>query len=673
MTVQRFLLEFNIPMAPGDTLMVTAVIRDLKLLYGDGIQLDVKSQFGNIWRHNPYCTPLRRQDPGVRPLVISYKEQMKASQLGRRLHFVTAFHEVFTQMTRMPVPCRLPKGDLHLTDEEKQNPYIKGRYWLIVPGGKADMTIKYWPQDRYQAVVDMLRPWGLRFVQEGAVKPMHEHPPLNNVLNCVGLTSMRDLIVNMYHAEGVICGVSFPMHLAAALDKPCVVIAGGREEPWWEEYSNCYNAFGPECPPVKVPHEYLHTLGQYACCKVHGCWKRRVVPRDDGNTAYDVDPCVRPIRLPYPVAECMNSIQPAHVVEAVMRYYERGQLPPPTSPLMEPIKDPTHAYDQPPTGKPPAICPHCSTSLNHFLIRSGEAPVVVPPEPQMIRPTEMLQEGSNKAPPPPNIPAKPLPPAIKSTVHPAAQRLSVLDHEKVGGKITICVLLHGQEVHYHRNCLNTILASVPPSRMDLRIACNQIGAETHSFLRSIPYTKLYTDVGERRKYPAMREMFWDPECPITTPWLCWFDDDTHVRPEATNWLSTLAESIIACKDPNLGMLGIVKYHPLQLNLGPDPLNWFRTAPWHKGRPFRTAQGNPAPNGSTIHFTVGWFWCLKTEAMRACDIPDRRLNHNGGDCTIGEQLYQGGYSMRAFNTDKMYIFTPPNGRRGYREHFPWYSR
>ncbi len=326
----KFLIEFTCPMAPGDVLTVTALVRDFKLAYPH-CEIDVKSPFmDSIWRHNPYLTTLSARDPAVRIVPYVYLEEMKQSQSGTRLHYVTAPHRAFQRLTGVRVPCRFPKGDLHLTDEEKARPRISGRYWIVVPGGKTDITCKIWPKEKWQSLVDQLRPWGLRFAQEGCLKPMHMHPPLQNALNLVGLTTQRDLMVNIYHAEGVICGVTYQMHLAAALDKPCVVIAGGREEAHWEHYHNGGN-FGPDCAPVKVPHRFLHTIGSLPCCKVHGCWMRRVVPLRDNRPMYDKDLCHQPVRQPdrEPVPQCLAMIEPSHVAEAVMSYYTDGTLPPP--------------------------------------------------------------------------------------------------------------------------------------------------------------------------------------------------------------------------------------------------------------------------------------------------------------------------------------------------------
>jgi hypothetical protein len=328
---RKLILKFQ--MAPGDVSMLTSLVRDLKLTYGDKYLVDIRTNFPGIWRHNPYLTSLNESMPGVELVDLQrdcYLPAMKRAQRGERIHFVRAFHHTFELRTGIHVPLLFPRPDFHLTAQEKQEPLIAGRYWIVVPGGKTDMTNKIWLQDRWQAVVDRLRPWGLRFVQEGATKPGCVHPPLNNVLNTVGMTSIRDLMRNIYHADGVICNVTFMMHLAGGLERPCVVLGGGREEPWWEEYSNDWRAFGDQCEPVRVPHRFLHTLGQLPCCRPHGCWRRRVVAQADNHKMFNKDLCRQPVTTKEQIAPaCLHKITVDHVIEAVMWYYERGFLPSP--------------------------------------------------------------------------------------------------------------------------------------------------------------------------------------------------------------------------------------------------------------------------------------------------------------------------------------------------------
>ena len=174
----------------------------------------------------------------------------------------------------------------------------------------------------------------------------------------------------------------------------------------------------------------------------------------------------------------------------------------------------------------------------------------------------------------------------------------------------------------------------------------------------------------------MREMFWDERCPINSRYIIWFDDDAYVKDP--RWLQYLTTAIVAGHSKGERMYGIKMFHDFNAYSkgGHQPQNWFQKADWHNGRHFRVRNNKTeAPNGSVIDFAVGWFWALNTEALRQANIPDVRLNHNGGDITIGAQLHQTGFSVCQFNKGKIMIHTPKKeegGRRvgGYEESFPW---
>ena len=153
-------------------------------------------------------------------------------------------------------------------------------FWIVVAGGKFDFTAKWWDVARWQAVVDHFA-GRILFVQVG--ESGHHHPGLRGVLDLRGKTDLRQFIRLMHHAQGVVCPVTFAMHLAAAVEvrgkceayprgmprnRPCVVIAGGREPAQWEAYPH---------------HQYIHTNGALRCCDNGGCWKSRTVPLGDGD------------------------------------------------------------------------------------------------------------------------------------------------------------------------------------------------------------------------------------------------------------------------------------------------------------------------------------------------------------------------------------------------------
>lgn len=310
--------------APGDIVVTTALVRDLKRHFGDRVEVDFRASYPAIYENNPNVSTIDETAEGVRVFNLDYENTLKRSK-EERFHFITAFHKELEAASGIKVPCYEAKPSLFLTPKEKKIPPVRGRYWLVVAGGKSDMTVKHWDFTKYQETVDRLREFGLRFVQTGAAVSGHIHPPLFGTLNLVGWGSLRHLIWQVQHAEGVICPITCAMHVAAALDKPCVVIAGGRESPWWEHYSDKYNAFGSTCENVKVPHRFLHTVGSMDCCEKHGCLATKV----EKSRLEDVALCQRPVTggNSQRIAECMAKITVDHVVEAVLSYYEDGTLP----------------------------------------------------------------------------------------------------------------------------------------------------------------------------------------------------------------------------------------------------------------------------------------------------------------------------------------------------------
>lgn len=671
MKTRKLIFEFR--RAPGDVLMMTGAIRDLKQTYGDDVLIDVRTQFPAIWRHNPYITKLDRSARDVEFIALGGKKPDAAdkqglilakagSQGGPKVHYATVFHKVIAQKTGLRFPVRESRPDLHLSNEEKAKPFIAGRYWIIVPGGKTDMTTKWWYHHRYQEVVDRLRPWGLSFVQEGSTKDLHVHPPLTGVLNAVGQTSIRDMIVNIYHAEGVICGCTFQMHICGALEKPAVILFGGREEPWYEAYCDDYKAFGNTAKPTRVPHRVLHTYGLLDCCQRAACWLRRVEPLPDGNKQYNASLCSKPHRgTQQVVPECLHMIQTDHVVEAVMAYYEDGTL--------DPIGSPTGKYNQ-----PPAAVKKSNKPLLADVIfgppKTTDEPPPMPGLPFFLRETEEQQTGQAKTSPARvSIPPQTALAKVHTPIGRDHAALNVLDHPSISDRVTICVLLYGPEYELHRRCLNALTESVPPSRMDLRIYCNQVGVHTENLTKIMPATVVDFDYGRRLKFQTMRKAFHDPAHPIDTQWVVWFDDVAYAR--HGKWLSVLAETIIQqSADQNVGLLGVKQMHQLRA-VGKDPRKWFQNADWWRGRQFRNKLGADAPNGDHIHYVSPNFFAIRADAIRECNVPDPRIGQSGGGITIGEQLHQHGFKAKHFDSDGKFVFCEQQSvKRGKREKYPW---
>jgi ADP-heptose:LPS heptosyltransferase len=315
--------------APGDIVCMTACVRDLSLTYPREYEIHVAGSCSMLWEHNPHVAKFWGITPprDLPTYRLSYLEGLKTSNRSK-LHFLTAFHRDLETKLGRPVPVLLPKGDLHLSKWKRANRPIEERYWYLIAGGKSDITAKIWSRARFQDVVDALRSHGVRLVQDGAQHDGHFHPYLSGVLRVVGQTDLRDVLWWVYHCDGVICPVTFAMHVAAAFDKACIVIAGGREPWWWEAYTNSREpSFGPKCAPVRVPHRFFHTLGQLPCCRTDGCWRTQIAAIDgSGNESVCEDPVDDDHGQIIPA--CLKLITPTMIVNAVLDYYKLGVLDP---------------------------------------------------------------------------------------------------------------------------------------------------------------------------------------------------------------------------------------------------------------------------------------------------------------------------------------------------------
>lgn len=660
--------------ALGDTVCLSALVRDIHAAHPGAYDITMTGNYQNVfWRNNPHCKPAGK-DPVGQLVKIEYMEGITAAGRGEKVHFLSWPHRDFEKKTGVRVPVTLPKGDIHLTDEERKAK-VKGRYWLVIAGGKMDMTAKVWSTVYWQRTVDMLTAQGVRCVQVGGSFRNHFHPQLERVEQLVGQTNNeRQFFSLIANAEGVICGITAAMHIAAVFDKPCVVIAGGREEPWWEAYTNCYfpTSFGKTCKPVKMEHTFLHTMGLLQCGELQnltrGCWRDRAVPieqADHTNPDNIRRLCKRRSKIGQQgLPECMTMITPDHVVEAVMNYYEKGFLPP--------ISAPAKKYSLPLADVPvevPITADMLGTSPRLPKTVLQPPKLVTDPNQHFVR----LDAQTMRAVDDSWNPTWEHPPEAKPHENERPE-FATLDKPYVGGKFTAFVLGFGDHVDLVRRCLNSIIDTVPEHRIEIRVALNQPSPAMAQFVHDCPrVTQIYGGDSSRRKYPAMRTMFHDKDNPIKTDYILWFDDDSWCRDPL--WLVKLSEAITLNHPQQCRLFGPKYIHdlaPLRKG-GKTPDAWFMNAPWWRGRPLYTAGGNRiAPNGSQIPFSSGGFWAMATHVIDEAGIPDTRLNHNGGDITIGCQVVQAGYKVFDFDPKKQFVRWSDAPRRGYREAFPWQS-
>lgn len=282
--------------APGDAVAMTAAIYSLHRTHPGRYLTAVESLWPEVFEHNPDVFTGTYQD--FAPLRMHYPAIHQSNQ--RAIHFMQGFCEHLGAALGVQVPLMTNRPHLFFKEEA---PPLEN-YWVVCSGGKDDFTNKIW--DGYQQVVSFLK-GAVRFVQVGT--DTLRQPHLVGAVDMVGKTSLRDLFGWVRRARGVLCGVSLLMHVAAALEKPAVVVAGGREPVAWNAYPR---------------QQYVHTVGVLPCSDIqgnvgHACWRSRVVPLGDG-TMLDTDTCERPLRAFGDVPMCMDMISPESVAELVLRY-----------------------------------------------------------------------------------------------------------------------------------------------------------------------------------------------------------------------------------------------------------------------------------------------------------------------------------------------------------------
>ena len=330
--------------------MFTCGVRDFKLLFPD-IGINVDSNFPALWENNPYIDRSITKGPGVEFHKVGYPIINNCNNSSMSFHMGFLFDMISVadayQSLNMPIgeftaifgngvvgdpdietPLRekyrhfnkkfnRQRGDIYLTDKEKSYNLVKDvygaeKYWVIAPGGKSDCTPKIWDWRRFQKVIDHFK-GRIQFVSIG--KSDHIVHRFDGVIDLIDKfnTDVRGLLPLVYHSEGCVSGVSFLLHLAAAVPsrinrerKPCVGIYGGREPTSFTAYCN---------------HQILHTNGAFSCCDNGGCWQSKVIPlsksQSNDRMCHHV---VKDNGVSLPA--CMDSITAGDVTRAIEKYYD---------------------------------------------------------------------------------------------------------------------------------------------------------------------------------------------------------------------------------------------------------------------------------------------------------------------------------------------------------------
>jgi hypothetical protein len=612
------LLENN--QAPGDILMMTCAVRDLHKHYPAQFSTGIVTKCPDIWRNNPLVIQADRSKK-LTHLRLGYTTSIQQSN-NRFAHFSTGFVQDLSEKLGVRIRLTDMRPDLYLSDDE-QDPAITGitgPYWVVLAGGKADFTNKIWDPALYQRVVDLLP--DVKVVQAGAAG--HRHTALKRVVNMVGKTTLRQFMLLIRHSSGVICPITCAMHFAAAFNKPCIVIAGGREPWWWEAYTAstwAVNIPNTVVPVSFMPHAYCHTIGLMDCCKQGGCWRNGV-----SDMKVKARNCHMPSKGPT-IAQpsCMLKIKP-ELIASIVQLYNSGKIPP-DQPVPEYLRPPLFTEEL----KVPAkhityTAPRPTSPLTRF--RGGEG--------RLNRKRYRIRCTGPITPPvavPAATPARIS--SLPSGVRPYTGDLPGLQ------RFTVCILFYGDYPALTKRALSSLYKTVDPKLFELRIGMNAVSAATkevvNSFTRRYTNITVYSSDVNLFKYPMMRKMFYDK--PITTKYVMWLDDDSHFV--ASDWLPKLDAFVQA----NTKAKVIGRKYFIGLNSG--QVRWIQQASWYRNKPLPCCKTTPVS-----HFVTGGWWIAEVKLIREANWPDPRLQNNGGDTNfgacchqLGVDLYQHYYGIR----------------------------
>ncbi len=156
------------------------------------------------------------------------------------------------------------------------------RPWVVALRRASRFTPnKDWPEESWNALLGSVSGWA-SVIEIGTQEPGRTPAAVANSLDLRGDTSIAELVAIMAAADIHVGPVSGPMHIAAAVRTPSVVIIGGYEHPVNAHYAGNTEFYTPvPCAP---------------------CWLREPCPFD---------------------LKCLRAITPGHVEDAIRTIWDR--------------------------------------------------------------------------------------------------------------------------------------------------------------------------------------------------------------------------------------------------------------------------------------------------------------------------------------------------------------
>jgi hypothetical protein len=212
---------------------------------------------------------------------------------------------------------------------------------------------------------------------------------------------------------------------------------------------------------------------------------------------------------------------------------------------------------------------------------------------------------------------------------------------------TIYCLLYGNYLGLQQRLLLSLKKHAPKDEVDIVIWGNELAPVCREQVEMTFPTGTAKAVFASQntpKYKAMHQMFHDPDFGVMpeTPWIVWFDDDSHVVKK--DWWKKTRGFIRHRERENVCYFG----QPWFVHHLPGQWDFIKQAEWFKGLPPAKVPTKTRAKRPGITFAQGSYWWLRTDVMRQLGWPDPRLNHNGGNTLLAEAIRQQGLPRHEFH-------------------------
>lgn len=227
-------------------------------------------------------------------------------------------YEIFNKNTGLSVIQNTFNIDVYPTNEEilnilnKFDINLSKPICLVCAGVHPSInTVKYVGTKKIQTIIDSLKD-KITFIQIGDTGNGYIQNRLNNVINLVDKTNVRDLFALMYYSSFVLTGIHSLLHIASMkskFNKNVYVFYGNRECP---EYYSTY---------LKLDHTKFKLLGydkeKYKkCLNDRCCCLKDITNVNDYNKNLKLCCSVVKVENEY-IAECMNNINENDIINDI--------------------------------------------------------------------------------------------------------------------------------------------------------------------------------------------------------------------------------------------------------------------------------------------------------------------------------------------------------------------